>query len=217
MCFSAVTSFSTAIILGITGSVTLKTTTYKSQFFLAIIPLLFAIQQFSEGIVWSYTYKHLHVNILSLIAENLFLTFAFLIWPVWIPFSILMVERIPWRRLILYIDLFCGILLSCFNLFYAIGQQPAVHVVNHSLRYSGEIPSQMLIYSLIILIPLFVSSYKNMILCGALVTSSLLYSLYAYSATFISVWSFFSSVVSLLIYKVLKDNALKQDLRPKEN
>ena len=52
MCFSATASFSVgAILLGL-GTLTLKAARRPPELVLAAIPLLFAIQQLSEGVIW---------------------------------------------------------------------------------------------------------------------------------------------------------------------
>ena len=51
MCFSATASFSVgALLIGI-GALTLKTAKHRREWPLAAIPLLFAIQQLSEGVI----------------------------------------------------------------------------------------------------------------------------------------------------------------------
>jgi len=52
MCFSATASFSAgAVLLGL-GTLTVKSAHRRRKMVLAAIPLLFAIQQLSEGVIW---------------------------------------------------------------------------------------------------------------------------------------------------------------------
>ena len=52
MCFSATASVSAgAVLLGI-GTLTLKAANRPREFPFAAIPMLFAIQQLSEGVIW---------------------------------------------------------------------------------------------------------------------------------------------------------------------
>lgn len=206
MCFSAEASFSAAAVLGAMGYKTLKVSKSKSEFFLAAIPFLFAIQQFSEGILWLHLDKNFFSHFVSINAQRFFLTFAFLIWPVWIPLSFAAIEKVSWRRQLLFIDLALGVVLFIMNIFYAIGQPLAVQIVNHSLQYIGKAPYQMLAYPFIVIIPSFISSYKNAWFFGCLVTISYMAALYFYEMTFISVWCFFAAFTSLILYKILKDN-----------
>lgn len=67
MCFSATASFTASAVLGITGIATLRQVKFKSLIFLACLPLLFAIQQFNEGLIWLYFgTKHVHIVMFSL-------------------------------------------------------------------------------------------------------------------------------------------------------
>ncbi len=52
MCFSATASFTASFSLSVLGVATPTQTTSKKQLLLATFPLLFAIQQFFEGVVW---------------------------------------------------------------------------------------------------------------------------------------------------------------------
>jgi heme A synthase len=58
---------------------------------LAVIPLLFGIQQLCEGWVWVGLAISSHA--LTIAGATAFLFFALLVWPVWIPLSTLFTER----------------------------------------------------------------------------------------------------------------------------
>lgn len=206
MCFSAEASFTAAAVLGVMGATTLKNCSSKTQFFLAAIPFLFAIQQLSEGFLWMQLNNHLGLLGNSKYAQQTFLTFAFLIWPVWVPLSLALIEKTQWRRRLIFIDLGCGVVLSYLNFTASLKQDISVQIINHSIQYLGHAPSQALIYPFIILFPCFISSLKNMWIFGFFVLFAYLVADYYYTATFVSVWCFFSAIVSGLIYKVIKDN-----------
>lgn len=206
MCFSTEASFTAALVLGITGGATIKNRSFPSQLLFASIPLLFALQQLSEGLVWLHLSYHVGSNELFINAQRGFLLFAFLVWPIWIPLSLALIEQIQWRRYLLYFILACGIGLSCLNFYYAIQQKISVQVVYHSLQYMGHVPHQTVIYPLIVLLPCFISSLKNLWGFGLLTAIAYIIAAYFYEATFVSVWCFFAAIVSLSIYKIIKDN-----------
>ena len=52
MCFSATASFSAGVVLLGLGTLTLKSARGRRELPLAAIPLLFAIQQLTEGVIW---------------------------------------------------------------------------------------------------------------------------------------------------------------------
>lgn len=188
------------------GVVTIKNAPSKSLLFVAAIPFLFAIQQFSEGLLWYNTAFHPLPKIIFQLALHAFLTFAFLIWPIWIPFSLLMAEVVPWRKNIIAADLFLGIGLSITNLSFAMNQEVSAQIMNHSVQYIGTAPNQALLYPFIVIFPCFISSLKNISIFGVLILLSYLVAEYFYENTFVSVWCFFAAIISILIYKILRDN-----------
>src|SRR5947209_7978674 len=100
MCFSAEASFTAAGVLLIAGAASIKNATRSSQLLFAGIPVLFSIQQFSEGILWlAFThsaYRHWQTS-----ALYTFLLFSQVLWPVWVPLSFLLLEKNAKRKAIL--------------------------------------------------------------------------------------------------------------------
>ncbi len=217
MCFSTEASFTAALVLGGIGYATTKAAANKNFYILASIPLLFAFQQLSEGLIWyNFAYHPLPASFLQ-VAMKFYLVIAFLVWPIWIPLALFVPESITWRRLLIGVALFAGCCLSFMNLSFALKQDATVQVVNHSLQYLGNVPNQTILYPLIVLIPCFLSSLKNMYLFGLLAAAGYFLANYFYQTTFVSVWCFFAAVVSLLIYKILRDNQTAEFKKPSEN
>ncbi len=52
MCFSANSSFGTGIILAVISVASLKKVQYLNHVYFAAIPLIFCIQQITEGLLW---------------------------------------------------------------------------------------------------------------------------------------------------------------------
>jgi hypothetical protein len=52
MCFSASASFGASLVLSVIGVATIKNTRHREQLPFASIPFVFAVQQFSEGVLW---------------------------------------------------------------------------------------------------------------------------------------------------------------------
>lgn len=204
MCFSTEVSFIAALSLGVIGTLTLKKTSSSKQYFLASIPFLFALQQLSEGFIWLHLKEGIGSEGLLTFSKSYFLTFAFLVWPIWIPLSFASLEPIKWRRILLLINLVCGVTLSLLNFIYAVQQEAIVKIVNHSIQYIGNIPSQNLLYPLIVILPTFLSSLRNVWIYGVFAITGLLIANYYYFQTFTSVWCFFAAVISLFIYKIVK-------------
>ena len=210
MCFSAEASFGAAVILTAAGAVTLSKCQKKEFLWLASTPLLFGIQQFAEGLLWLHFQNDLDSTLAFYWTKRIFLTFAFLVWPIWIPLAIGLAEKIKFRRYLIFFDLACGIALSALNLSYALKQEILVEIVNHSIQYTGEVPPQTFLYPMIVLIPCFISTLKKMWIFGTLALLGYIVAYYFYATTFVSVWCFFAAIVSLVIYKIIIDNQTKE-------
>jgi type III secretory pathway component EscU len=89
MCFSATASFSAgAVLLGL-GTLTLKSASRWRELPFAAIPLLFAIQQLSEGVIW-LTIRY--------VSPLLNVVMTHVLWSVYIPVAVLLIESPGWRR-----------------------------------------------------------------------------------------------------------------------
>jgi len=210
MCFSAEASFTAAAILGGCGVFTLKNVTSRSQFFLAVIPLLFAIQQASEGFLWLHLNYQIGSYNFLMQMQHIFLTFAFMTWPVWIPLAFLATEGIRWRQVVLGCLMACGIYLCFINISSARVQESSVKIVNHSIQYLGHFPTQEIPYAMATVLPCFISSLRNAWMIGIISLITFLIAEYFYYMTLVSVWCFFAAITSLLIYKILKDNQVSR-------
>jgi hypothetical protein len=87
MCFSATASFTAGITLSVLGVTTLKQVPSRREFLLGTFPLLFAIQQFSEGLVW-LTLGQDSLNPINTLVTYNFLFFATVIWPILCPLAL---------------------------------------------------------------------------------------------------------------------------------
>jgi hypothetical protein len=85
MCFSAEASFGLSAVLLPASVYCVHSALTKNQAFLcvAVIPLIFSIQQFAEGVVWTALGQQ-DAQLVRM-ASLVFLTFALAFWPFWIP------------------------------------------------------------------------------------------------------------------------------------
>ena len=86
MCFSVEASFGASLFLLGIGLLSFKNLKSKNLWPLALVPLLFAAQQFLEGFVWLSKADIITDNI-GIMAKYGFIFFAFIVWPFWIPFA----------------------------------------------------------------------------------------------------------------------------------
>ena len=90
MCFSAAASFTAGTILLGIGTLTLKSARRPRELPLAAIPLLFAIQQLGEGVIWlTFRYGAPQLNV---VMTYVYSFFSHVLWPVYVPVAVLLME-----------------------------------------------------------------------------------------------------------------------------
>jgi hypothetical protein len=206
MCFSATASIGASVVLTAVGVATIKQTTNKNLIYLAMIPLFFAIQQLSEGLVWLSLYGIYPFNQIEWISKYVFLFFAVGMWPVWMSLSLLIAETDPSKKSFLLISLLVGAVVSGVNIYELYIQKSHPEIYHHSIYYNIAVPTLEWLYFIATIFPCLISSLKNMWVVGVLIGISALAAAFFYYHTFVSVWCFFGAIVSIGIWKVIRDN-----------
>jgi hypothetical protein len=200
MCFSATASFSVGTALVAIGCVALRRTRSRSELPYAMIPVLFGIQQWLEGLLWlTFTYPAPQC---SVTLTQLYSGFSQVIWPVYIPVAVLLLEPVPWRRKALYAITTAGAMVSVFLLYYLTHREVLSQVTGRHISYVfphfHEVAATGL-YLLGACIAPLVSSHRSVRWFGSAVTLSLIATYAYYSFWLISVWCFFAAVISGLV------------------
>ncbi|HSY39742.1 MAG TPA: DUF6629 family protein [Polyangia bacterium] len=205
MCFSATGSFGVAAVTAGIGAVALTQDKPPSHRMLAAVPLLFAAQQVAEGIVWM-TVEHGAEGPLQAIAVALFLGFALVGWPIWVPISLFVAERNRRRRRALAVLSAVGVAVGVYAAVLLIGGRPTAHVAGHSIAYSYKDRGPALVLALYLpgyvlptVVPFFVSTISRAKLMGTVLVLSLLATFLIERQALTSVWCFFAAILSVLI------------------
>ena len=78
------------------GVATLRAIRRRAEIPFAAIPLLFGLQQLVEGLLWlSFRFDSPQLNVAM---TYLFAMFSHVLWPIFVPFAIGLLEPVPWRR-----------------------------------------------------------------------------------------------------------------------
>jgi len=214
MCFSAPASFVAGAGLLLVGSVALVKAKTTSQYILACIPILFAVQQVIEGVLWLALSMAAYAR-WSDLAMYLFLIFAQIVWPILIPLSILLFEKDPVRRRILFGFLGAGILAALYLGYSLLNFKATARIEEHHIRYALEFPFQSKLlrgipYMLATAISPFVSSNKWLRLLGWALVISYVFTAIVYMDYLTSVWCYFGAILSMLIlFIIVKLNSEK--------
>lgn len=208
MCFSATASFGASAFLAGAGIVAIKKIESPKMLAFASMPILFGVQQFSEGILW-LTFADPEFVFWQKPAIYGFLLIAQVLWPVWLPFALWRMEPDDARKKIMTYFFGIGAVLSLFLLYCLIFYEVrAVEEARH-IRYSLDFPykpMKRIMYFLAIVVPIFLSSLRFMKLLGVTLLGSLMLSYILYYNYVISVWCFFAAILSALVVLIIVNN-----------
>jgi hypothetical protein len=215
MCFSAGASFAGGAVLSAIGVASVRSARNKSQKIFASIPLLFAFQQFSEGIVWLMLRSGGNHKLLT-IAACLFLIMALVVWPSIIPLAVRKLEEDRNRKRIITWMMAAGLLLSGYYAFCLIAFNVTPVISEFHIKYINDFPAPLsdlafVVYAIATLGPLFASGVKRMYLFGILVALSCIVTGIFYREYLTSVWCFFAALISVVIYWIVRETQEELD------
>lgn len=207
MCFSAGASFGASVILGTVGIASIRKVQEPSQIPLASIPLLFAVQQFSEGFLWLSLTNPEYAS-WQQIPAYVFLLFAQIVWPTLVPFSILIIEKDRGRRNLLIIMLGVGVTLSVYLAYCMIFYDIRAQVTAHHIQYTLNFPMRFawfsgIVYFIPTVLPPFFSSIKRMRILGLTILTSYLVTTLFFHEYIISIWCFFAAILSVIVLSIM--------------
>lgn len=203
MCFSAEASFSIGTVLTVIGAVGCKKIKKWPLKFLAIIPLFFAVQQFSEGFVWLYLNNTIESPVVGHISKLLYLLFAWVFWPLYIPFAFYLNENERWRKALCLVCFAVGLLVLYVDGMFLYSKEITATIVGHSVYYTESPTYAHIIYGFSVIIPMIFSGINKMWIVGFSLLASFIASQIIYTVAFTSVWCFFAAAVSILLIRVL--------------
>ncbi len=217
MCFSATASFGACAILAIVGVASLKKVETSAQLMFALFPIIFSIQQFTEGIVWitltSVNYQHWQS-----IPIYTFVFFAQVLWTTWVPLSFFLIEKNVKRKKILLAFVGIGSLISLLHFYDLIFFHVGASAMPYHVFYNLDFPfrNNLIIkglYLLSIIMPPLISSIPRASILGFLLFISFLITKLYFNDFVISVWCFFAALISIIVFLIMKKLKEKDCLR----
>ena len=210
MCFSPEASFAGGIIISAVGVATIKKVHKPSQIIFAAIPLFFGIQQIVEGSLW-LTLLDQDYYYTQKISTYIFLIMADVLWPTMIPLSVLFMEENIKRKKMLRILLAMGITLSLYYAFCLLFFHVTPQIMGYHIQYDTGFPQSLsiaafIVYLVVTITPLFISSIQRTHLLGILMFSSCLITAIFFTQYLTSVWCFFAAIISGVIFWILSDS-----------
>src|SRR5262245_28010343 len=205
MCFSATASFTAAAVIGSVGIVTLRSAAAKPDhriLALAAFPMLFALQQVVEGLLW-LNLTSPEPGALRGVLVHAFQGYAEVFWPTFAPLAALLIERERWRRILIAICLAIGVALSIYLLVAMVGHPYQASVGEEHIVYRNNFQ-----YPTGIQAPYVVATTLSLLLCSAkevqrlarviLIGIALPYISSRHAV--ISMWCFFADIASFIVY-----------------
>ncbi|MDH3239913.1 MAG: hypothetical protein OEO83_04525 [Alphaproteobacteria bacterium] len=214
MCLSATVSYSAAAVLLPTGAVSIHRAFKKGRRYLALafLPLFFGLQQLFEGLTWTASGlgNYAAVQMYSMA----YMLFAWLVWPIWIPYSTFPLEPCRRRHLYLVFAILGGMLgaLQYFP-YFAHENWLVVRLLDNAISYEGTVLFDLImrreitssIYLIVILVPLLTSSLNSLKIFGLLVSFVVAITYLFFTAAYISAFCFGAAVMSFyLVYVIFK-------------
>ena len=186
MCFSATASFSAGAFLVGVGTLTLKSARRPRELALAAIPLLFAIQQLSEGVM-----------------THVYSFFSHVLWPVYVPVAVLLIEPPGWRRRALLVFVVAGVAVGAYLLYFLVALPIVSRPVGLHIEYISPhffVAAAMTLYLMSTTFSPLLSTDRTVKVFGVLALLSFAAAYYFYATWFISVWCFFAALMSAVVY-----------------
>ena len=204
MCFSATASFSAgALLLGI-GTLTLRSalaTRQRQALPFAAIPMLFAVQQLIEGVIW-LSFSH-EAPLLNSVMTHVYSFFSHVLWPVYVPVAVLLMEPAGWRHRALIAFVAAGAAVGAYLLyillaFPVVSRPTGQHIEYDSPHFFAAVT--MTLYLLSTALSPLLSTHRMVLVFGVLALASFGAAYASYATWFISVWCFFAALLSAVVY-----------------
>jgi hypothetical protein len=166
-----------------------------------MIPLLFGIQQLIEGVIW-LTFRH-DAPLLKQTMTYLYSGFSHVLWPMYLPFAVGVLEVVRWRKKVLFTFELAGVSVSFYLLYFIVTRPVVAEVVGKHIVYASPhfylIPV-MVLYLAATCVSCFFSSHGFVRLFGVLALVLFIAAYLVHVMALVSIWCFFAAVLSLLIY-----------------
>lgn len=209
MCYSAEASFIGGAAISAIGAATVRRVRRPSQIAFASIPLLFGLQQITEGFLWlaltdpGFAY-------LERAGTFGFLLMARVVWPTMLPLAVLLMEEGGGNRRLHAALLAMGLSVSLYYAWCLLFLNVVPDIQGHHIRYISDFPESLavpvfIVYFIAVITPLFIARNTRTRAMGVLMFLSCLITAVAFFQYLTSVWCFFAAIISIVVYWILKE------------
>ena len=209
----ALRCFSAGAALLVVGAITVRHVRVRAELPFALIPALFGVQQLLEGVLW-LTFPGKAPQ-LSIMLTHVYSLFSHVLWPIYVPIAVLLLEPIRWRRRLLTALAIAGAAAGLYLLYFLVTEPIVAQVTEGHIAYISPhfyVGAVLTMYVLATCASALVSSRSMVRWFGVATAVSLIAASAAYAAWFISVWCFFAAVMSVtvLLHFVRRDRGAER-------
>ena len=208
MCFSATASFIASGTLAASGAAIAFTPKPRKAIPLSLFPIFFAILQFAEGLLW-LNHRGFLADSFKPLGVYIFLAIAYVLWPIYVPFSAYVLETGKKRKAIILVCQVLGLVVGITNLIAIVSGPVGSSVAGHSIAYTINMPDILSApYVISVGVPFLVSGNRRLVIFGAaLAVLYVIAAVVASSATFPSVWCFYAAILSGFLFFIFRFKA----------
>lgn len=201
MCFSATASFVSGIALCAVGVATIRMASRRAEIAFAMIPLLFGVQQLTEGMIWLSFQDNSPIPNAAL--TFVYSLFSHVLWPIFIPFAVGQLETVPWRKRAVGACQIAGAAVGLYLLYFIVQFPVTSRVLEKHIAYESPhfyIVTVMLVYLSATCVSCLLSSSRIIQIFGALSLATFIGAYAIHVATLFSVWCFFAAILSFIVF-----------------
>ena len=202
MCFSAPASLAASGVLAVSGAAVLRMPKKRSEIPLSLFPIIFAVHQLTEGILW-LTLTGVISDVYRAGAIYTYAFIAFVLWPIFVPFSMYMIETGRMRKKVILLCQIVGLYIGIAYLINIVRGSVEAIAVSNSISYhiSPTPPWAVAPYLIAVSIPFLIASNKRLMILGVALLAACGAAAYmSCSNTFPSLWCFYAAILSLIVY-----------------
>jgi len=202
MCFSATASFVASGGLCTIGVATLRHVREPRALLFAAVPLLFAVHQFCEGLVWLALDGAIAASALDH-AVFLFTFYALGILPLLMPSAVALLEPPGWRRRAILGLTGVGGAVCAWDIAGLVAFPTQAFIDHHSIAYHNPMTSNLWVsagYILATCGALLLSTHRVVRAYGVLNIIGLTIVHLVKGYAFASVWCFYAAILSVMLY-----------------
>jgi hypothetical protein len=202
MCYSPTASFVSAAAIATVGVATLRHVRSANTMLFGAVPMLFALHQFTEGLVWLGLQGRIgpvgrdH-------AAFLFTLYAQGLLPFLMPLAVTLMEPRGWRKTVLIGLTGIGAIAALWDAYGLMFLPSRVFIDHDAIAYRNVMTGSLFISLLYILAScgaLLISSFRVVRWYGALNVVALLIVQLVREYAFASVWCFYAALMSIMLY-----------------